>query len=90
MIDVILVKSNDKDAATLQHWIGNMTELDALEELLYIWWEMMPASREWKRDLTAYGRTVFEYYGLNPAVVLKTGPREYKVTFVDLITPCNR
>lgn len=83
--NTILVKSNDPDASTLSHWIGNMSELSALEELLYIWWEMSPSSREWKRDLAAYGRTVFDYYGANQAVAIKTGFHQYKVTFADFI-----
>ena len=86
--DIITVKSNDPDAQVLTHWQGNMKELDALEELLYIWWELVPCGRDWKRDLFAYGRTAFTYAG-EDAVLLRIKEKEYKVCFPNLITPCN-
>lgn len=79
--DCIVVKSNDKDASELLHWMGSMQELDALEELLYIWWELTPEKRNWKRELAAKSWTAFTYHGTESTIVHRLRERRYEVIF---------
>lgn len=79
--NTILVTSNDVDASAVTHWMGNMTELDALEELLYIWWELTPSNRNWQRELIAKSWTYFDYHGCEPCIVHKLRERCYQVVF---------
>lgn len=79
--DIIRVKSNDPDAKEILHWMGNMTELDALEELLYIWWELTPTRRNWQRELAAKSWTQFDYHGCDTCIVHKINTRHYQVIF---------
>ena len=54
--------------------------LDTLEESLYIWWELRPASRIWKADLVQTGVTTFYYVSEEePALVRWPGDLAYTV-----------
>ena len=79
--NTIIVLSNDPDAPAIQHWQGNMAELDALEELLYIWWELTPVLRNWKRELIAKSWTAFDYHGCEPCIVHRVRERCFRVVF---------
>lgn len=54
--------------------------LDTLEESLYIWWELQPASRMWKAELVQTGVTTFYYITEEePALVRWVGDLTYTV-----------
>ena len=88
-MNTLHVISNDPDLREAERPIGDFNQLDELEEMLYVLWEISPLSREWKRDLVAYGRTAFTYYG-EDCILLKLENLRYKVCFPNMITPCNK
>lgn len=54
--------------------------LDTLEESLYVWWELRPASRMWKAELVQTGVTTFYYISEeDPALIRWVGDLAYTV-----------
>ena len=64
---------------TVQSPVITRDYLDTLEESLYIWWELQPASRMWKAELVQTGVTAFTYASEEPALVRWVGDLAYTV-----------
>ena len=56
-------------------------EMDALEETLYVLWELTPMSRapEWMRELSKTGSTLFRYGQEEAYIVRWIGDLTYEV-----------
>jgi len=65
---------------TVQSPVLTRDYLDTLEESLYIWWELRPASPMWKAELVQTGVTTFYYVTEEePALVRWVGDLAYTV-----------
>ena len=78
--DLTITITNATTQETVQSPVLTRDYLDTLEESLYIWWELRPASRMWKADLVQTGVTTFYYVSEEePALVRWTGDLAYTV-----------
>ena len=76
----VITINNRVTQETVQSPVLTRDYLDTLEESLYIWWELRPASRMWKADLVRTGVTTFYYVTEEePALVRWTGDLAYTV-----------
>lgn len=65
---------------TVQSPVLTRDYLDTLEESLYIWWELRPASPMWKAELVQTGVTTFYYITEEePALIRWVGDLAYTV-----------
>ena len=85
----LTIRSNDPDCPQTIWWFARRDdrtltedEMDALEEALYVLWELEPASRapEWMRELRKIGSTLFRYAFEEPDMVRWVGDLTYEVT----------
>lgn len=57
-----------------------ISEFSALEEALYIWWELTPYGRYWRNNLVKLGGVTFTYHTTEFAKVYRDEcQHEYKV-----------
>lgn len=76
----ITIISNDPDClAPMTFNCGDLAPLDTLEQVLYVFWELIPRGRNWQQELTSVGTTCFEYCGEDPALVRWIGSTTYAV-----------
>lgn len=57
---------------------GDMPSFCALEQILYVFWELTPAYRNWQDELSAIGVTSFEYCE-EPALVRWIGDNDFAI-----------
>lgn len=85
----LTIRSNDPDCPQTIWWFEQddchtlaEAETNALEEALYVLWELEPATRSpwWKRELHKTGSTLFRYLGENYDIVRWVGDLTYEVT----------
>jgi len=79
----LTICSNDPDLHTAIWWIEDPAQpiLSALEDALYVLWEMTPTSRDWKRDLSRVGVCGFDYHGEDPGIVQWIGDMTFRIDF---------
>lgn len=77
---VITIRANDPDYPVIT-WTADGTQdvLDALEEALYVWWELEHESFHWKRELYRNGHTTFLYANVEPATITRISEYEFVV-----------
>lgn len=91
MTDLYLtIRSNDPNRNLIVWWFQTddshterESEMDALEEALYVFWELDPVGRapEWMRELSKIGSTLFRYGSEESYIVRWVGDLTYEVTF---------
>ena len=78
--DLTITITNAVTQEIVQSPVLTRDYLDTLEESLYIWWELRPASRMWKAELVQTGVTTFYYITEEePALIRWVGDLAYTV-----------
>ena len=86
----LTIRSNDSDCHQTIWWFplrDDRTlaecEMDALEEALYVLWELEPVGRapDWMRELRKVGKTLFRYCQEENNIVKWVGDLTYEVVF---------
>ena len=86
----LTIRSNDPDRRQIVWWFQTddshterESEMDALEEALYVFWELYPVGRapEWMRELSKTGSTLFRYCQEEANIVRWVGDLTYEVIF---------
>ena len=86
----LTIRSNDPDLHQTIWWFHTddghterESEMNALEEALYVLWELDPVGRalEWRRELSKTGSTLFRYCQEEAYTVRCVGNLTYEVTF---------
>lgn len=74
----IKIYSNDPDLSVCKYYVSeNTNELSALEEALYVLWELTPTERGWKTELRDKHGTWFDYHSVSSSLVINTTEHEY-------------
>lgn len=77
--NLLITITNNVTQEIVQSPVLTRDYLDTLEESLYIWWELQPASRMWKAELVQTGVTTFVYANEDPALIRWVGDLAYTV-----------
>jgi len=86
----LTIRSNDPDLHQTVWWFqtddahtDRECEMSALEEALYVLWELEPVGRapEWMRELSKTGSTLFRYCQEEAYIVRWVEDLTYEVTF---------
>ena len=78
---MITIKTNDKYFPTILHPVEDGKWWYALEEALYIHFELMPVGRYWRYELARYENVTFTYGNTEFFTIERTGENSFKVTF---------
>lgn len=78
----LIITSNDRDYPRICYPFveDEVCIFDALEEAVYVWWETVPSHRDWVSELQ-HGVALFDYHGVEYAIVSRTGEYEFNITF---------
>ena len=75
----ITIRSNDPERPTVQYTAPTYSVLSALEDALYVLWELVPAHRDWMIVLGQLNFVPFDYACEEAALVHWVGPYEFEV-----------
>lgn len=76
---ITISTSNDLTPRAIEFWSDTVYPTTALEEALYIWWELTPTSRDWRRKLHEDGCCLFDYHNAEFFLVTQIGDTSYYI-----------
>ena len=76
---ITISTSEDLTPRAIEFWSDTTLAATALEEALYIWWELTPTGRDWRRKLHENGYCLFDYHSVEFFSVTQIGDTSYYV-----------